>query len=71
MAFATSSSTLGYGLRDRLTAVARVYQEGAARRRVYRRTLAELTALSDRDLADLGLFRADLRRVALEAANNK
>lgn len=34
--------------------------------RLYRRTLAELEALSDRDLADLGLFRQDLPAVARE-----
>lgn len=34
--------------------------------RLYRRTLAELDALSDRDLADLGLFRHDIPRIARE-----
>ncbi len=36
--------------------------------RVYRETLNELRSLNDRDLADLGLSRASLKRVALEAA---
>ncbi|MDU9002549.1 DUF1127 domain-containing protein [Sedimentitalea todarodis] len=36
--------------------------------RVYRRTLHELSALSDRDLADLGLRRSILKRVAYQAA---
>lgn len=72
MAYATSSSrALGFGLRDRVAALLRVYNEGAARRRVYRQTLTELSALSDRDLADLGIHRALIRRVALEAANGK
>ncbi|GHE02762.1 hypothetical protein U879_18155 [Defluviimonas sp. 20V17] len=39
------------------------------RRRIYRTTLNELSALSDRDLADLGLHRSMIRRIALEAAN--
>lgn len=39
-----------------------------ARRRVYSVTLRELSALSDRELSDLGLSRTDLRRVAYEAA---
>ncbi len=34
----------------------------------YSRTVAELEALSTRDLADLGLSRADITRVAREAA---
>ena len=34
----------------------------------YSRTVAELEALSTRDLADLGLSRSDIARVAREAA---
>lgn len=36
------------------------------RRRKYRQTLAELRVLSDRELADIGIPRAHIRRVALE-----
>lgn len=39
-----------------------------ARYRLYRRTLNELSALGDRDLADLGLHRSMLRRAAYQAA---
>ncbi|MDF1715953.1 MAG: DUF1127 domain-containing protein [Sulfitobacter sp.] len=39
-----------------------------AKYRLYRSTYAELSALSNRELADLGLHRSELRRVALEAA---
>lgn len=35
---------------------------------MYRRTLNELGALSDRELADLGLNRSGLRRMAYQAA---
>jgi uncharacterized protein YjiS (DUF1127 family) len=34
----------------------------------YSRTVAELEALSNRDLSDLGLSRSDITRVAREAA---
>jgi uncharacterized protein YjiS (DUF1127 family) len=73
MAYANSSiaRSFGFGLRDRIAALVRIYNQGAARRRVYRQTVAELSALSDRDLADLGLHRALIRRVALDAANGK
>ena len=37
-------------------------------RRVYSETLAELRDLSDRELDDIGIRRADLRRIAREAA---
>ena len=38
--------------------------------RRYRRTLDELSRLSDRQLADLGLHRSALRAVAFEAAKS-
>lgn len=34
---------------------------------LYRRTLNEMQALSNRELADLGLHRSELRRVAWQA----
>ena len=39
-----------------------------AQYRVYRKTLSELGELSNRELADLGLNRSMLKRIALEAA---
>lgn len=36
--------------------------------RAFRTTLTELSALSDRELADLGLHRSELRAVARTAA---
>lgn len=42
--------------------------DGFARYRVYRETMLELSNLSDRELADLGLHRSNLRSVAYEAA---
>lgn len=51
--------------------IAALYQDVAnrvARYRLYRNTLNELTALGDRELADLGLNRTMLRRVAYKAA---
>ena len=38
------------------------------RRAIYRTTFAELDALSDRDLNDLGLARRNIRAVAHDAA---
>lgn len=39
-----------------------------AKRAVYRTTLNELIALSDRELADIGIHRSHVRRVAKEQA---
>lgn len=42
--------------------------EAHQRRMVYRTTLAELEALSDRDLRDLGFTRYNIRSVAQQTA---
>jgi uncharacterized protein YjiS (DUF1127 family) len=42
-----------------------------ASRRMYNTTLSELSALSNRDLADLGIARSEVRRIAWEAAYTK
>lgn len=47
---------------------ARSIAERFARHRRYRQTLDELSSLSNHDLADLGLHRSALRRVAWQAA---
>ncbi|MEX0305133.1 MAG: DUF1127 domain-containing protein [Leisingera sp.] len=39
-----------------------------ARYRLYRQTVNELSALTARDLADLGLNRSEIKRVAYQAA---
>ncbi|MEO0401339.1 MAG: DUF1127 domain-containing protein [Pseudomonadota bacterium] len=54
-----------------LATAARVLDTAAARRaarRVYLTTFAELNALSNRELADLGMHRSELKRVAWESA---
>ncbi len=45
--------------------------ERRAIRRSYRTTLAELQTLSNRELADLGLHRSELRRIAWESAQGE
>ncbi|CTQ48847.1 DUF1127 domain-containing protein [Jannaschia donghaensis] len=55
-------------LRDRITTRIQTARADYAKWRVYRRTVNELEALSNRDLADLGLARGMIRSVAIEAA---
>ena len=52
----------------RLNALRAQFSEAAAKRKVYRTTLAELRNLTDRDLADLGIAPTSIRDVAYEAA---
>ena len=43
-------------------------RQALAKRKVYRVTHAELSALSDRELRDLGIPRSNIKRLAMEAA---
>ena len=42
--------------------------DAITRRRIYRRTVAELSQLSNRELADLGIARSMIRGIASETA---
>ncbi|WP_298297776.1 DUF1127 domain-containing protein [uncultured Litoreibacter sp.] len=53
---------------DRVRAAIADFSERAANARVYRTTAAELNALSGRELADLGIHRSEIKRLAYEAA---
>ncbi len=66
-----NSAAASNTLRDRIAARIRAARLQHGKWRTYRRTLEELSALSDRDLADLGLARGMIRTVAIEAAYGK
>lgn len=63
---ATRNTTLTQELGGFSGQMARLRQRWADYRE-YRRTLAELDMLTDRDLADLGLSRLDIKEVAYES----
>ncbi len=71
MTYTTYATTTSATLRDRLAARMATTRKGFGQWRTYRRTLDELSALDNRDLADLGLSRSMIRGVALEAAYGK
>ncbi|PTW51393.1 MULTISPECIES: DUF1127 domain-containing protein [Rhodovulum] len=54
----------------RLSALAETLLQIGRRSSIRRQTVRELSALSDRDLKDLGIFRCDIRAIAAEAARN-
>ena len=70
MAYVNSRSS-SVGIADRFAAFFKIGKEAVERRRVYVRTVAELTNLCDRDLADLGLTRGNISDIAREAAYSK
>ncbi|WP_212523585.1 DUF1127 domain-containing protein [Actibacterium sp. MT2.3-13A] len=68
MAHAQHIEVAQLSITEWLRAGFREIQEKLARRRMYRQTVRELNTLSARELADLGLHRSMVRRVAYEAA---
>ncbi|ASP22792.1 hypothetical protein ANTHELSMS3_04188 [Antarctobacter heliothermus] len=70
MALATANITKAHGgLGARFANLVEALQARAARRKIYRETYSELASLSNRDLADLGLARSEIGRIAWQAAN--
>ncbi|WP_083095895.1 DUF1127 domain-containing protein [Pseudophaeobacter leonis] len=55
-------------LRWRLAQMLSAVKAAKLRRDLYLSTLSELRGLSDRELADLGIPRAHIRRIALETS---
>lgn len=63
---ATRSTHASFG--DRIAAAVADLKDGLRRRRIYKQTVRELNGLTSRELADLGIHRAMITRIALEAA---
>ena len=71
MAYAVSTQATTVTLVARLAHVLAQVADRMERRRVYKQTVAELSSLSGRELADLGIGRSQIRAIALEAAGLK
>ncbi|MDP4033512.1 MAG: DUF1127 domain-containing protein [Pseudorhodobacter sp.] len=71
MTYVNATRNASHSLADRFAAMLSQMKEASQRRRVYNQTARELSALSSRDLADLGIHRAMITRIALEAAYGK
>lgn len=70
MAYVNSRST-SVSIADRFAALFKAGKEAIERRRIYVQTVTELSNLSNRDLDDLGLSRANISDIAREAAYGK
>lgn len=68
MAYVSSNRNHTISLTARLGEVLGNFRDAWRAYGVYRQTFNELSALSDRELADLGVARSELARVAYEAA---
>ena len=68
MAHATETLGHEFGIVRTFNTLRANLTAAAARRAVYRQTVRELSALSGRELADLGISRAEIRYLAQQAA---
>ena len=64
----THNAAAELGFAGRLSAAIQRMQENRVRRAIYRQTVHELNVLTNRDLADLGINREMIGRLAHEAA---
>ena len=71
MAFITETFSGSTTLSERFAALRENFATARAQRKIYTTTVAELDALSNRDLADLGLNRSMINSIAFEAAYGK
>ena len=68
MAHATEYTSQSQSALTGFAGIVETIRARRARRKVFNQTFRELSSLSNRELADLGLNRSMLKRIALEAA---
>ncbi|MCV2868984.1 DUF1127 domain-containing protein [Defluviimonas sp. WL0002] len=71
MANVSALSGMELGLTDRIGAFLRNLQDARGRHKVYRQTVKELSALTERELLDLGISPSMITSIAMEAAYGK
>ncbi|MES2542394.1 MAG: DUF1127 domain-containing protein [Pseudomonadota bacterium] len=71
MAYVNTNSIARKGFADRLAHLKDIVLNAINQRRVYAQTVAELNALTDRELTDLGISRLGIADIAREAAYGK
>ncbi|WGH77960.1 DUF1127 domain-containing protein [Jannaschia ovalis] len=67
----TTTTAIASTLKDRVAARIALARTQWQQYRTFRTTIAELSRLSNRDLADLGIARGDIHWLAMEAAYGK
>ena len=68
MAYVNSTRTLNISFADRLGNIVKSVKLALHRRRLFNQTVRELNALSERELADLGIHGSMIKDIAKEAA---
>lgn len=70
MTYRTDTNTAETGFVAYVAGLRAAFAEARARRAAYRQTVLELGALSDRELADLGIYRSMIRQIAGDVARD-
>ncbi|WHZ33808.1 DUF1127 domain-containing protein [Sagittula sp. MA-2] len=68
MAHATEYTSQSQSALTGFAGIVETIRARRARRKVFNQTFRELSSLSNRELADLGMGRSEIRRVAYQAA---
>ena len=68
MAMLTEPHTATFSIRGYILDLWTTLQQARAKRTVYRKTVAELSDLGNRELADLGISRGQIHALAMDAA---
>lgn len=68
MAYVTESRAAGTTLGQRFANFRTAILDRMVRAKIYRTTTTELSKLTDRELADLGIARSSIRAIAKQAA---
>lgn len=71
MAISNTIRTAEHGIVDQIRVHVGNLRDAYRRYKMYRQTVRELAALSDRELNDLGIARSSIRSIAMEAAYGK
>lgn len=68
MAYATETRTSTTGVTQFFGGLVAMVSDYLAKRKVYNQTVRELELMTNRELADLGISRSMIKRLAIEAA---
>ncbi len=64
MAHVSTSFSTGFSFAARIEALVAAFKEAREQRQKYNQTVRELSGMSDRDLADIGISRFDIKDIA-------
>ncbi|MCJ7871646.1 DUF1127 domain-containing protein [Phaeobacter sp. J2-8] len=70
MAHALSNTSIGFGPNSSVSKLVTAFKTARARRAIFAQTYSELASLNDRELADIGVARSNIRAIAKKHAES-